>query len=805
MLFFWIIILLPLLFLYVLFLGAKHGTMSFDPLPDLTELENPTSNLASEIITADGKVIGKYFKENRTNVTYEELSPHIIDALIATEDERFHDHSGIDFKGLVRAVAKLGQAGGASTITQQLAKMMFEHKADNIVERIKQKFQEQIIAVEIEKRYTKEEIIVMYLNKFDFIYNAVGIKSASNVYFNKEPFELKVEEAAMLVGMAKNPSLYNPKRFPNNAMKRREVVLSQMKKNDLLTQETYDSLRILPIELDYKVVDHKEGIAPYFRETLRLELQEKLQEKDSEGNYIYTKKDGKPYNIYKDGLKIFTTIDSRIQTYAEYAVQEHIGNHLQAEFDKHLKKYRIAKYPYDNKISKSQYEQLLDNMKKGSPRYRIMTGQECANCGRRGDFVKKIGKLFVCQAEDCGHETYATAKDSIDIIFAAPTKMTVFTHQGEKDTTMSPLDSLKYYKTFLHAGLMSMDPHTGYIKAWVGGVNYQNFAYDHVKTAKRQVGSTFKPIVYTLAIQNKISPCYEVPDVAYTFQKGEYGILQSWTPKNSDGYNTGCKVSMKYALANSMNSITAYVMKQFGPEAVVNQARAMGITSMLEPVPSLCLGVADLTVYEMVGAMATFANKGVWIEPTMYTRVEDKFGNVIIDFQPKTNEAMSEEDAYVMLDLMKGVVDGEYNKCIGDYRKARGKSPMYHSGTGMRLRGSVSESRPYVGHRYPIAGKTGTTQNNSDGWFMGITPDLVTGVWVGAEERSIRFASTAMGQGANTALPIWGYYMQKVHGDPTIKISNGDFERPQAPLSIELDCNQYNLNNNFNSSSNSTW
>ncbi|MDT8413471.1 MAG: transglycosylase domain-containing protein [Vicingaceae bacterium] len=802
---FWLLVILPFLFIYILFLGAKNGTLSFDPLPDLTELENPTSNLASEIITADGKVIGKYFKENRTNITYEELSPYIIDALIATEDERFHNHSGIDFRGLLRAVAKMGKAGGASTITQQLAKMMFEHSADNIVERIKQKIQEQIIAVEIEKRYTKEEIIVMYLNKFDFIYNAVGIKSASNVYFNKEPFELNIEEAAILVGMAKNPSLYNPKRFPENALKRREVVLSQMKKNELLTQQAYDSLRVLPIELDYKVVDHKEGIAPYFRETLRLELQEKLQEKDDEGNYLYTKKDGTPYNIYKDGLKIYTTIDSRMQRYAEYAVQEHIGNHLQAEFSVHLKKYRESKYPYDHRISQKQYEQLLDNMKKGSPRYRIMTGQECANCGRRGDFVKKVGKLFVCQAEDCGHESYAVAKDSIAIIFDTPTKMTIFTHQGDKDTTLSPLDSLKYYKTFLHAGLMSVDPHTGYIKAWVGGVNYQNFAYDHVKTAKRQVGSTFKPFVYATAVQNGYSPCYEVPDVAYTFQKGEYGILQSWTPKNSDGYNTGCKVSMKYALANSMNSITAYIMKQFGPKAVVDQARAMGITSTLEPVPSLCLGVADLSVYEMVGANATFANKGVFIEPTMYTRVEDKFGNVIIDFQPKTNEAMSEETAYVMLDLMKGVVDGEYNKCVGDYLKARGKDRRYHLGTGMRLKGSVSESRPYVGHRYPIAGKTGTTQNNSDGWFMGITPDLVTGVWVGAEERSIRFATTAMGQGANTALPIWGYYMQKVHADPTIKISSGDFERPQTPLTIELDCNQYNLNNNFNSSSNSTW
>lgn len=803
---FWIIVLLPLIVAYLTFLSAKHGAMGFDPLPDLSELENPTSNLASEIITADGKVIGKYFKENRVNVNYEDLSPHLVNALIATEDERFHNHSGIDFRGLVRAVAKMGQAGGASTITQQLAKMMFEHKASNIIERIKQKIQEQIIAVEIEKRYTKEEIIVMYLNKFDFIYNAVGIKSASNVYFNKEPFELSIEEAAILVGMAKNPSLYNPKRFPENAMKRREVVLSQMKKNDLLTQEEYDSIRVLPIVLDYKPVDHKEGIAPYFRETLRLELQEKLQEKDEEGNYIYTKKDGSPYNIYKDGLKIYTTIDSRMQTYAEFAVQEHIGNHLQEEFSAHLKKYRESKYPYDHRISKKQYEQLLDNMIKGSPRYRIMTGQECANCGRRGDFVKKVGNQYVCQAEDCGHQSHVYPKDSIEIVFNTPTKMSVFTHQGDKDTTMTPLDSLKYYKTFLHAGLMSMDPHTGYIKAWVGGVNYQNFAYDHVKTGKRQVGSTFKPFVYSLAIQNEYSPCYEVPDVAYTFQKGEHGILQSWTPKNSDGYNTGCKVSLKYALANSMNSITAYIMKQFGPQAVVNQARAMGITSHLDPVPSLCLGVADLSVYEMVGANATFANKGVWIEPTMYTRVEDKFGNVIIDFQPKTNEAMSEEAAYVMLDLMKGVVDGEYNKCAGDYRKARGKNPMYHSGTGMRLRGSISESRPYVGHRYPIAGKTGTTQNNSDGWFMGITPDLVTGVWVGADERSIRFATTAMGQGANTALPIWGYYMQKVHADPTINISDGDFERPQKPLGIELDCVKYKMNEEISSGgNNATW
>lgn len=791
---FWMFVFIPILFVFLLFFGAKNGILGFDDLPDLAELENPTSNLASEIISADGKLLGKYFQENRTNVRYEDLSPHLINALIATEDERYQKHSGIDFRGLVRAVINLGKAGGASTITQQLAKMMFEHKASNIVIRIGQKLQEQIIAVELEKRYTKDEILLMYLNKFDFIYNAVGIKSACNVYFNKEPNELNIEEAAVLVGMAKNPSLYNPKRFPENALKRREIVLSQMKKNELITQQEYDSLRVLPIVLDYKVVDHKEGIAPYFRETLRLELQELLTKKDEEGNLIYAKKDGKPYNIYKDGLKIYTTIDYRMQQYAEFAVQEHIGNTLQKQFNKHLKKYRISKYPYDNRISKDQYLKLLDNMEKGTPRYQILTGQECANCGRRGNFIKKQGNYFVCSAEDCGHKTYAVRKDSIPIIFETPIKMKLFSHQGEIDTLLSPLDSLKYYKTFLHAGLMSVDPHTGYIKAWVGGVNYQHFAYDHVKTGKRQVGSTFKPIVYSIAIQNGYSPCYEVPDNAYTFHKGEFGILQSWTPKNSDGKHSGCKVSLKYALANSMNSITSYLMKQFGPQAVVDQARAMGITSHLDPVPSLCLGVADLSVYEMVGAMASLANKGVFIEPTMYTRVEDKFGNVIIDTRPKTNEAMSEETAYVMLDLMKGVVDGVYNKCLGN-----------HLGTGMRLRGSITAARPYTGHRYPIAGKTGTTQNNSDGWFMGITPDLVTGVWVGADERSIRFATTDMGQGANTALPIWGYYMQKVHADKNLKISSGDFERPQAPLTIELNCKEYNLKNNFNDGDGSAW
>lgn len=774
--------------------GAKTGSLGFDPLPSLEELENPKSNLASEIYTADGKMIGKYFKENRVNVRYDELSPYLVDALIATEDERYRSHSGIDFRGLVRAVVKLGKAGGASTITQQLAKMMFNEPAQNKVERVKQKLQEWILAVELEKRYTKEEIITMYLNKFDFINNAVGIKSAANVYFNKEPKDLAIEEAAMLVGMAKNPALFNPLRRPDTTLHRREVVLFQMKKNELIDQAQYDSLRIKPLNLDYKIVDHKEGIAPYFREILRGELQKILEQKDESGNYLYAKKDGSPYNIYKDGLKIFTTLNYNMQQHAEWAVNEYMGKTLQNQFFKHLLRYRKKRYPFDHRISEKQYEAIMTTARKRTPRYQILHGKECANCGRRGRYVEKKGKYYVCNAEDCGHKQRAVSPDSIPIIFDTPTKMKVFSYQGEIDTILSPNDSIKYYKSFLQAGLMSVDPHTGYIKAWVGGVNYKHFAYDHVKLSKRQVGSTFKPFVYSVAIQNGYSPCYEVPNIRYTFHKGEFGLLKDWSPKNSDGLY-GCNVSLKYALANSMNTITAWIMKQFGPQAIVKQAQAMGITSELNPVPSLCLGVADLSVYEMVGANATFANKGVWIEPTMFTRVEDKHGNVIIDMIPKTNEAMSEEAAYVMANLMKGVVDGVRNNCIAGLMK----NPRYVTGTGMRLRGSISESRPYVGHRYPIAGKTGTTQNNSDGWFMGLTPDLVTGVWVGAEDRSVRFATTAMGQGANTALPIWGYYMQKVHNDPKLKISDGDFEKPEKPLNIELDCTTFNEGNtNFN-------
>lgn len=801
LLLFWLGVLGPgiiaVLLMYLISVG------SFGPLPSFEELENPNSDLATVVYSADGKVLGKYFKENRTNVNYEDISQNVHNALIATEDERFRSHSGVDMRGLTRAVVFLGSKGGASTITQQLAKMLFHGKRDsNFIKAVLQKLKEWVISARLERQYTKDEILTMYLNKLDFVNNAVGIKSASNVYFNKEPFDLNIEEAAMLVGMAKNPSLFNPIKRPDTTLHRRNVVLSQMKKNDFISTELYDSLRALPLTLDYKIVDHKEGLAPYFREVLRAELKTLFSEKDENDEYVLKKPDGSPYNIYRDGIKIYTTIDSRMQKYAEWAMSEHLGKELQDDFFRDLKK-RGKKKPFDWRLTENEIDDILTAAMKRTGRYRIMVGQECANCGRRGKYVEKEKKkgieYFVCNADDCLHEERAVHKDSVEILFNTPVKMKVFTWKGEVDTMMSPMDSIKHYKSYLQSGLMSIDPHTGYIKAWVGGINYHHFKYDHVKQGKRQVGSTFKPFIYSLAIQEGYSPCYTMPNSKVTFEKEKWGMDADWTPKNSDGVY-GCEVSLKYALANSMNTITAGLLKKFGPNApqqVINLARRMGITSHLDPVPSLVLGVADLSLYELVGANATFANKGVWTEPIFITRIEDKNGNVIKDFIPQTREAMSEEAAYVMLDMMKGIVDGVYNECLGDkmnadrIKKGQPKSSyLYKPGTGMRIRGAKTESRPYVGIKHPMAGKTGTTQNNSDGWFMGITPDLVTGVWVGAEDRGVRFSTTHYGQGANMALPIWGYYMNKIYDDESIKISTEDFEKPIKKISIDLDCNR---------------
>lgn len=776
-------------FAFLLYASANE-MLGFPPLPTFKQLENPKSNLATEVYTSDRQILGKYFYQNRVNVSYEELDKDLVNALVATEDERYYEHSGIDLRGLARAIINLGKSGGASTITQQLAKMLFSETPGNALERIKQKLQEWIIAAQLERRYTKDEIVAMYFNRFDFINNAVGIKSAASVYFNRQADSLRLEQAAMLVGMLKNPSLFNPLRFEDTTLHRRNVVLYQMKRNELISQAEFDSLKQLPLGLSYSRVDHKEGIAPYFREILRAELKKIFSEKDQDGNYILAKENGEPYDLYSDGLKIYTTLNYKMQEYAEWAVKEHLSYQLQDDFFADLKKKRNA--PFDYRVSKAEIDRILNSAMRRSERFLIMSGKQCANCGRRGRFLEETtlkGEKYVhCKADDCEHDTKVYPKDSIEVVFNRPVKMRVFSWKGEIDTLMSPMDSIKYYKSFLQAGLMSMDPQTGYIKAWVGGIDYNYFAYDHVRQGRRQVGSTFKPFVYAVAVDEGYSPCYEVPNVPYTFKKGEFGLLKDWTPTN-DGDEYGYNVSLKYGLANSMNTVTAWVMKQFGPTRVIEMARSMGITAPLDTVPSLALGVADASVYEMTGAFSTFANKGVYTEPIFLTRIEDKDGNVIKQYTPETKEALSEEKAYVMLNLLEGVTSYNYNK---DLDKNVG-------GTGIRIRFPETEKRPYTNIQTPVAGKTGTTQNNSDGWFLGATPDLVTGVWVGAEDRSVRFIYTSDGQGANTALPIWAYYMKKIYADSTLNISTGEFEKPEEPISIELDCEKFKKQNTFGS------
>jgi len=788
LIFVWVIGLSPFIGMTILLLFAGIGV--FGELPTFEELENPNSSLATEVYTSDQKLLGKYFLQNRTIVAFDELSPHLVNALVATEDERYYNHSGIDIRGLARAIANLGRKGGASTITQQLSKMLFSSRPKSNVERLKQKMQEWIIAVRLEKQYTKNEIITMYLNRFDFLNNAVGIESAALVYFNKKPIELDLVESATLVGMAKNPSLFNPLRNPDTTVHRRNVVFYQMRRNNLITSEALDTLKAKPLVLNYQKVDHKVGMAPYFREILRMELKRIFSAKDEKGNFIYAKSNGDPYNIYKDGLVVYTTLDSRMQEYAEYAVAEHLGKELQDDFFKDLRRKKNA--PFDFKTPKKTRMAILDYAKRKSKRYQILSGQECENCGRRGKILSvkenNDSTFIVCNAGDCGHERIKISEDSITSVFNTKVKMSVFSWKGDIDTTMTPLDSIKYYKSFLQAGMMSIDPHTGNVKAWVGGINYSHFQFDHVKLAKRQVGSTIKPFLYSIAIQKGYSPCYEIPNTPVTIHKGNWGLLKDWTPKTG-GFEFHGMVSLKYGLANSMNNVTAWIMKQFGPNVMVDFVKEVGIESPFQPVPSLCLGVEDVSLFEMVGANCTFVNKGVWIEPTYIAKIEDKNGNVIVDINPRTNEAMTEEAAYVMLDLMKGVVAGVYNK----YRP-KNKT----TGTAMRLRLPV-EVRPYGGFKNPIAAKTGTTQNHSDGWFMGLTPDLVTGVWVGAEDPGVRFTYLSKGMGTNMALPIWGYYMQKVYADTALGVSMDDFEKPEKKISIELDCDI------FNSEINSSW
>ncbi len=730
----WILLLAPIVGLTLLMFMASWGW--FGPLPTVEELENPKNYLASEIISSDGKQIGKYFLENRTHARYEELSPYLPQALIATEDERFLSHSGIDFKGLARAVAKLGTAGGASTISQQLAKMLFtEQVASSQVQRVFQKFKEWVIAVELEKRYTKDEIMVMYLNRYDFLNLAVGIESAAQIYFNTSVDSLSVLESATLVGMLKNSSFYNPRRFPERVEQRRNVVLSQMVRNDFLSRVEADSLMEVPMELDYQRAGHNDGLAPYFRAHLRSYMRDWISKNP--------KPDGTKYNLYTDGLKIYTTIDSRMQQYAEESMRAHMSN-LQRVFRIHWKGRTNA--PFEDLDTKA-IDRLMRQAMRRTDRYRIAKKKDLSN-------------------------------DSIELLFNTPREMTVFSWEGEIDTVMTPMDSIAYYKFFLQAGVLSMDPQTGFIKAWVGGIDHKHFKYDHVYQAKRQVGSTFKPFVYVTAIdQKKYSPCYKVPNVPVRFEKEQWGLLKDWQPSNSDD-EYGGELSLKQGLAESVNTITAFLMKQVRPGPVIEMARNLGVEGEIPEQPAICLGTPDLSLAEMVGAYGTFVNQGIYTEPTAVLRIEDKYGVVLADFTPMTREVMSAETAYTAVNLLEGVT--QY-------------------GTGVRLRtqyGNYSYLNDVVtGYPYkftnPIAGKTGTTQNHSDGWFMGMVPNLVTGVWVGAEDRAAHFRSIAYGQGATMALPIWAMYMNKCYADPGLQVSQDEFNEPEGGVTIQLDCDLY--------------
>lgn len=726
-------------FVFLVFLLASWGILG--SLPDETSLENPEKNLATEIISSDGQTIGKFYKENRTPVPYEELPNHLIEALIATEDVRFYDHSGIDAKGTIRALVYLGSKGGASTITQQLAKLFFTEKASrNKFQRGVQKIKEWVIAIRLERRYTKEEIITMYFNEYDFLNQAVGIESASNIYFDKAPSELNTSESAMLVGMFKNSSLYNPLRNPEGVMNRRNVVLSQMEKYDYISESQKDSLQFLPLNIKYTAQGHDEGLATYFREYARAFMADWMRENP--------KSDGTNYNIYSDGLKIYTTIDKKMQTYAEEAMDMHLSG-LQKEFDKQNKKNKTAPF---RDITEEETAQILNTAMRRSDRWREM---------------KKQGK----------------DENVIIESFKKKTPMRVFSWSGDKDTIMTPLDSIRYYKSILQASMMSMTPQTGEVKAWVGGINYKHFKYDMVKTGRRQIGSTFKPFVYATAIdQMHMSPCDTLPNTPYCIQVGKYGLLKEWCPKNASG-KYGGMVTLKAALANSINTVTARLIDRVGPRPVIDLVEKMGVdTEQMPEAPSIALGTPDVSLFEMVGAYSTFANEGVYVKPTLIQRIEDKNGTILYQHVPETKDVISNETAYVTISLMEGVTQG---------------------GSGTRLRhtwavGNSIYKNAVTGYPYafenPIAGKTGTTQNNSDGWFMGIVPNLVTGVWVGGEDRATHFSSTAYGQGATMALPVWALYMKKCYADEELDVSDKAFKKPEE-LSIVTDCSKWNDEN----------
>lgn len=739
----WIFIALISLVCVFIFFSIAKGWIGY--MPPVEDLENPNYKFATEVFSEDGKVLGtySYSKENRVFVGYNDLSPNIINALIATEDVRFAEHSGIDAYALTRAVVKRGilmqkNAGGGSTITQQLSKQLYSPSADNVMERLFQKPIEWVIAVKLERYYTKEEILTMYLNKFDFLNNAVGIKTAAFAYFGCEPKDLKIEEAATLVGMCKNPSLYNPVRYNERSRGRRNVVLDQMRKAGYITEAERDSLQALPLKLKYNRVDHKEGLATYFREYLRGVLTAKKPDKanyrgwqmqkyyedslDWENNPLFgwceknTKKDGTKYNLYTDGLKIYTTLDSRMQQYAEDAVTEHLKE-LQGYFFKEKKGAKKA--PYTFRLTQEQVDEILGRAMRLSDRYRIM---------------KKAGA------------TEAEIKKAFD----TPEEMSVFSWEGEKDTIMTPMDSIRYYKFFLRAGFMSMDPRSGHVKAYVGGPNYHYFQYDMAMVGRRQVGSTIKPFLYTLAMENGFSPCDEVRHVEYTLID-ENG--KPWTPRNANKKLIGDMVTVKWGLANSDNWITAYLMSKLNPYNLKRLIHTFGVRNRdIVPSVSLCLGPCEISVGEMVSAYTAFPNKGIRVAPLFVTRIEDNDGNVLATFAPEMQEVISVSSAYKMLVMLRAVVN---------------------EGTGGRVR--------RLGVKADMGGKTGTTNYNADGWFMGFTPSLVSGCWVGGEDRDIHFDTMLHGQGASMALPIWTKYMVKVLGDKSLGYDeNETFQLPEG-------------------------
>ena len=760
---FWTIFALPFVLIILLFILISNEKLG--PMPSFQELENPTNNLASEVYSEDGVLLGKFYIQNRTWTNFDQISPYVIQALIATEDIRFYRHSGIDLRGIGRVMVRtilMGQnTGGGSTISQQLAKNLFKTREGDsihysrIVKFINlgiSKLKEWYTAVKLEKNYTKEEILTMYLNVFDFVNNAVGIRSAAQIYFNTTPDSLNIQQSAMLIGMLKNSSLYNPLKRPDLTEQRRNVVISQMVKYGLLSQAVADSVKKIPVELDFHEEDHNSGLATYLREYIRNNMikfepkremfafdeqyEDALWQWNNDPLYGWSRKNKKPdgsnFNLYKDGLKIYTTINSKMQKYAEEAVTEHLSKDVQPAF------YATAKFlknpPYSNDLDKKQIEEILQSTIKRTDRYKSLSRRDMP-------------------------------EDSIMLSFNTPVRMKVFSWKGDKDTILTPLDSIKYYKYIMRSSFMVEDPHTGYVKAYVGGPDFRYFKYDAVTDQKRQVGSTIKPFLYTLAIQNGYSPCYEVEDIPRTFQVADtVYIPKSSGPKEYHGK----WVTLKWGLAKSENYISAWLMTQFTPSAVVELMHRMGIRSFIDPVVSIFLGTSDITLAEMVGAYGTFANKGVYTRPMYVTRIEDKNGNLISRFIPKVEEVISEEQAYLMIDLLQGVVN------IG-------------SGIGLRTSFELTNQ---------IGGKTGTTQNHGNGWFMGVTPNLVAGVWSGWEDQSIHFETLGEGQGARIALPILGLFLKKIYKDPQFGIIEADvFERPEG-FSMELDCDKVKKSGN---------